>query len=119
MHGLEKYAQVTNYDCKKGISMATIYTYSDSFVVDSIEAVILEQKEADAIAEADMLGLTEEPYRERLVTASTMRQLCILQLENEGMQDKLAAYNADYNRYWNIDRTKSVTNVSNIPIGRG
>ncbi len=99
--------------------MATIYNYSDSFVIDSIDPAVLEQKEADAILEADALGAITEPNRERLIVASTMRQLCILQLENEGMQEKLTAYNMDYNRYWNLFISKSPTNVSNIPLVRG
>ncbi len=99
--------------------MATVYTYSDSFVIDSIDPEVLEQKEADAIIEAESLGTLEEPFKERLVVASTMRQLCILQLENEGIEDKLKAYTKDYDRYWNMAITKSPTNVSNIPLERG
>ncbi len=99
--------------------MALTYTYSDSFVVDSVEPLVIEQKEQDALKEADAIGCTDEPYRERLVVASTMRQLCILQLENEGMQDKLTAYNKDYDRYWNLFSSKSPANVGNIPLERG
>jgi hypothetical protein len=99
--------------------MATIYNYSDNFVIDSVEPSVLEQKEADAIIEAESLSDLPEPFKERLVVASTMRQLCILQLENEGMQDKLTAYNKDYDRYWNMAITKSPSNCGNIPLERG
>ena len=100
--------------------MATIYTYSDSFVIDSVDPTVLEQKEADAIIEAEALGRIEDDiYKERMVVASTMRQLCILQLENEGMQDKLTAYNVDYDRYWSQAVTGTPANISNLPIMRG
>ncbi len=99
--------------------MATFYTYSDDFVIDSIDPSVLEQKETDALEEALGMNIDEEPYKERFVVASTMRQLCILQLENDGMQEKLTAYNKDYDRYWNMFVSRSPTNIGNIPIQRG
>lgn len=95
------------------------YEYSDGFVVDSIDPDVLSSMEEGAIAEVALLGVTEEPFVEKLVTSIVYMELCTEQLEADGMQDKFNAYEKKYKRTLSLAKTSSESGVSNVPIGRG
>lgn len=99
--------------------MALIYTYDDEFVINSIAPEKLDGAEADAIIEADALLVTAEPYREKVVKAIVYMNFARLQLEAEGMKDKLDTYQKQYDQYYNLSKTSNPSGVSNIPLGRG
>lgn len=95
------------------------YEYKDDFVTNSIDPDVLADEELKAIAEVDLLGVTDEPFRENLVTSTVYMELCTQQIEAEGMSDKYDAYERKYKRTLNLAKTSQPSDVSNIPIGRG
>lgn len=99
--------------------MALNYTYKDDFIIDSVETEDVEAEEANAVIQADAIGVITEPYREKVITSIVYMQLSILQLEAEGMQEKYNAYEKIYNRYYSLSKTSNPSNISTIPIGRG
>ena len=95
------------------------YEYDDDFVINSINPLVLADKEEEAILEVDGIGTFEEPYRGKLVKALVYMTLAIMQLEAEGMNEKYKAYSNEFKRVLNTAQTTSPANVSNIPVGRG
>ena len=95
------------------------YNYTDNFVIDSVDPDDHADQELKAIAEVDLIGITDEPFRENLITSLVYMALCIDQLESDGMQDKYDAYKRKFDRTLNLAQTSSPSNVSTIPLGRG
>lgn len=96
-----------------------IYEYKDEFVTNSIDDAVIREQEMKAIYEVDLIGVSKEPFREKLVVYSVYMELSLMQMESDGMQDKYNGYRKEYDRYFNMTKTSSPTNVSTIPIGRG
>ncbi len=97
-----------------------IYTYNDSFIIDSVDSVEIDNAEANAILEVEKIGIVDEFYKEKAVVSRVYVTLSTLQLENDGMSDKRRAYENDFKHYITLAKTNSsTTNVSTIPIARG
>lgn len=96
-----------------------LYEYKDKFVVNSVEPDTIDEQEQVAVAEIDLLGVTDDTLRQKLVTYSVYMELCAMQLENEGMQEKYDVYSKEYTRYYNMAKTSTNTSISTIPLGRG
>ena len=97
-----------------------IYTYNDSFIVDSVDSLEIDSAENKAVLEVDKIGITDEFYKEKAVVSRVYVTLATLQLENDGMSDKRRAYEKDFSHYINLAKTKSSTsNISTMPIMRG
>jgi len=97
-----------------------IYTYEDSFIVDSIDIATLDDKEAKAIIEVGKLNITDTFYIEKLVVAKVYITLALAQLENEGMEAKYRGYSKEFNNYLSLAKTNSSpSNLSTMPIRRG
>lgn len=97
-----------------------IYAYSDSFIVDSVDSIEIDNAESKAIEEVEKIGITDLFYKEKAVVAKVYITLATLQLENEGMSEKRKAYERDFKHYVSLAKTNSSTsNISTIPIVRG
>ncbi len=96
-----------------------IYDYKDTFVTNSIDDEVLRDQEMRAISEVDLIGVTKEPFREKLVTYSVYMELALMQMEADGMQEKYTGYRKEYDRYYNMTKVGSPSNISNISLGRG
>lgn len=96
-----------------------IYTYSDKYLVNSVSAEELEAEELKAYQAVSEIGITADPYLELLVRYSLYMELALMQLESEGMQEKYDGYSKEFSRYFNMAKTATPTNVSNIPLNRG
>jgi len=97
-----------------------IYTYNDSFIIDSVDSVEIDNAEANAILEVEKIGIVDEFYKEKSVVSKVYMTLATLQLDSEGMEQKRKAYERDFNHYITLAKTNSsTTNVSTIPIARG
>lgn len=96
-----------------------IYDYKDEFMVNSVSDDVLRDQEMRAISEADLIGVTQEPFREKIVTYSVYMELALMQMESDGMSEKYTGYRKEYDRYYNMTKVGSPSNVSNISIGRG
>jgi len=101
--------------------MALVYEdwYDDDFVINSIQPETIEQAETDAIALVESLGVTEEPFRRKMVVCNVYVQLAKMQLENEGMPGRLAAYQKCFDDWYGYAKAGTLSNVSNMPLGRG
>ena len=75
-----------------------VYTYSDKFIVDSIDTVELEQYETQAIADVGKLNITDADFVERLVVARVYMLASAAQIESDGMKEKYAVYEKEYKR---------------------
>ena len=99
--------------------MAT-YTYSDSFIVDSIDTADIDDAELKAIEEVTKLNITDTFYIEKAVIAKVYMILATVQLDNEGMSDRLKAYSNEFKHYTSLAKNNSSSsNVSTMPIARG
>lgn len=97
-----------------------IYTYDDTFIVDSVDPIELDNAEANAIKEVEKIGIIDEFYKEKAVVAKAYVTLATLQLENDGMIDKRRAYENNFKYYVSLAKNNSSsTNISTIPIMRG
>ena len=98
--------------------MAT-YTYEDTFIVDSVDSVTLDEAEANAIDEIGKLEITDTFYVEKLVMCRVYTTLAAMQLENEGMADKYAVYSKEFDRYYRTALNSRPSSLGSIPIARG
>ena len=97
-----------------------IYTYDDSFIVDSIDAAELDNEELKAIEEVEKVGISDAFYKEKAVVSKVYIELSLMQLENDGMNDKYKAYKEKYKEYISLAKNNSSSaNVSTMPIARG
>lgn len=97
-----------------------MYTYNDSFIVDSVDPVEIDNAEEKAIQEVEKIGITDLFYKEKAVVAKVYITLATLQLENDGMSEKRKAYERDFKHYVSLSKSNSSTsNISTIPIARG
>ncbi len=99
--------------------MATVYQYNDSFIVDSIDPLVLEEEESKAIEQVTQIGIVDSPYIEKLVMCTVYKSLSALQLENSGFSEKYDIYSTEFDRYYNLSLTKNPANISTISLGRG
>ena len=99
--------------------MALTYSYSDSYIVNSIDVTELEGAEADALIDLGKQGVTDEYYLEKMTLCLVYISLGTQQLEAEGMSDRIAQYRKDYLRYSQMDTFDDVDNgVFSGTIGR-
>lgn len=117
---MERCAQNNAYTLKKKVVSVAIYTYDDTFIVDSVDPIELDNTEAKAIEEVDKIGITDEFYKEKAVVSKVYATLATLQLENNGMSEKRKAYESEFRHYVSLAKNNSsTTNVSTIPVIRG
>ena len=74
------------------------YTYSDIFLVNSIDTAELEAYESQAIKDVSKLQITDADFIERLVVARVYMLAASAQYEADGMQDKYKVYEKEYDR---------------------
>ena len=79
-----------------------VYTYYDDFVFDSLPTDELEKLEADAIKEVDLLGITDEYFREKLVRARVCMMASTHQVENDGFEQKYRYCEKEYAHYLDL-----------------
>ena len=97
-----------------------IYTYNDTFIVDSVDPSELDKAEANAILEVQKIGIADAFYKEKAVVSKVYVTLATLQLENDGMVEKRKAYESEFKHTVKLAKSNSsTTNVSTIPVARG
>lgn len=97
-----------------------IYTYTDDFIVNSIDFDTLNAEETKAINEVEKLNISDIFYKEKLVIAKVYIELSLMQLENDGMSAKYKGYSKEYERYVALSKSNSSpSNVYSMPIMRG
>jgi len=95
------------------------YTYDDTFIVDSVSLEELGAAEAKAIEEVQKLNIADPLYVEEMVKARVYATLAMRQLENDGMGDKYAAYNKEFDRLYRLAVNSSPSNLGVVPLARG
>ena len=103
-----------------------IYSYSDSFIIDSLANGELEKYENEAIKFVDKLQIEDTDYKERLVVSRVYMLASAAQLENDGFKDKYTIYEKEYKRLLDeaILAAKEASGVKNndtvysVKIGR-
>ena len=96
-----------------------IYEYKDTYIVNSIEDDTLLQAETDALIDLEKQGITDAYYLEKMTLCLVYIQLGTLQLEAEGMSDRVTQYRKDYLRYSQMDTFEGTDEgVHSCELGR-
>jgi len=87
-----------------------IYDYKDDVLTNLIDQSELEELETKAINEVETIfEVTDEPYREKLVTSLVYMELTKLKLDNEEIiRKKYGIYEKEFQRYLKIAKTQTV-----------
>ena len=98
-----------------------IYTYADTFVVNSIPIEELEDAETKALTNLDNQGVIDPFYLENMCKALVYIDLGGVQLEaGQEMMDKVDYYRKQYSYYSNANTNTGADNtVMSAEIGRG
>ena len=100
--------------------MALIYQYDDTFITNSVEVATHEKAETDALIDLGKQGVTDTYYLEKMCVCLVYISLCNLQLEADGMTDKLSTYRKDYDRYQRMSNFQDTDEgVFSGTVGRG
>lgn len=99
--------------------MATIYEYSDTYVVGSIEDTELEREESVAIDYVNQFDVEDGIGKEKMVQATTYIALATKQLEAGGMRARVDAYRKEFDRYYQLAKSGNDRGVRSIGWGRG
>ena len=83
--------------------MALIYSYSDTYIINSVSTEDHETAEAKALVDLGKQGVTDENYLEEMCKCLVYIDLGIKQLEAEGMNDRVSQYRKEYLRYSQMD----------------
>ena len=75
-----------------------VYTYSDTFIVNSLPTYELEAHESDAIKEVESLNINEGYFKEQLVKCRTYMLAARDQIEADGMAEKYKIYKDEFDR---------------------
>ena len=78
--------------------MAT-YTYEDTYIVNSVTDIELDEAEVKALVDLGKQDITDEYYLEEMCKCLVYINLASKQLEAEGMGDRVSHYRKEYNRY--------------------
>ena len=83
--------------------MALTYTYSDTYIINSIDIEEHETAETKALTDLGKQGVTDTFYLEEMCKALVYIDLGTKQLEAEGMSDRVSSYRKEYLRYSQMD----------------
>ena len=104
-----------------------IYTYDDTFLIDSLAEEELNRYEEQALEEIEKLSITDEHYKKRLVINRVYMLCARSQFENEGMQERYKVYEKEYKMALdeailyskNEEGIKNINTVTTIEVQRG
>jgi len=97
-----------------------IYEYQDTFVINSVDPDDLDKAEQDAITDLENQGVTNVFYKEKMRECLVYVALGGLQIEADGMQEKIDYYRKEYARYSKMDLTDGTDEpIYSVEIGRG
>ena len=83
--------------------MALTYSYTDTYIVNSVDTADIETAETKALADLGQQGVTNTFYLEEMCKCLVYIDLANKQLEAEGMQERADAYRKEYLRYSQMD----------------
>ncbi len=98
--------------------MAT-YTYSDTYIMNSIDPLDVDTAEAKALADLTKQGVEDEFYLEEMCKCLVYIDLGGKQLEAEEMSDRVSHYRKEYDRYNKMDLNDGQDETTtSVAIGR-